>query len=475
MAGDGGRHTLLDNLNRLCVGRIEHSQAPMNGRTMELRDARVMVVGLGISGSAAARYLASLGASLVLTDVRTKIPVADLPLGEVHLGREEAAWLRGVDLVIVSPGVPPTSILTQAARAAGIPVIGELELASRFIDFPLVAVTGTNGKSTVTTLIGAIGTRAGIKTFIGGNLGTPLVKAIGGGFQLGVVEASSYQLETIDRFKPRVAIHLNLSDDHLDRYVDLEEYGSAKARIFENQDHGDWAILNREDPLVWRLHQRVKARVLSFGVAKPSPQLDSSIWSDDGGLRFSLQGTSGTVRLDNFRLPGQINQTNAMAAAGAALVLNLAPELIESTLADFRGLPHRLEFVREKNHVVFVDDSKGTNVGAVVEALAAVGAPVVLLAGGLDKGGSYAALREPLRQKVKLLLLYGAARELMRVALSGTTQIECCQTLEEAVAKAAAEAEPGDTVLLSPACASFDQFKNYAERGRIFQELVRAL
>jgi UDP-N-acetylmuramoylalanine--D-glutamate ligase len=441
---------------------------------MELRGTRVMVVGLGVSGSAAARFLASLGASLVLADTRSELPTSNLPRGEVCLGGEEPDWLRGVDLVVVSPGVPPTSKLVQAARAAGTPVIGELELASRFIKFPIVGVTGTNGKSTVTTLIGEICTKAGMKAFVGGNLGTPLVEAIGHDFELAVVEVSSYQLETIQRLKPRVAIHLNLSDDHLDRYHDLNGYGRAKARIFENQDTGDWAILNRDDPLVWILREEVQSQVLSFGFEKPGPLTGGAIW-DESGLRFAIGGNSGMIRLDRFRLPGQFNRANAMAAAGAALALNLTPELVERTLAEFRGLPHRLELVCEKNSVRFVDDSKGTNVGAVVQALEAVRAPVLLIAGGVDKGGSYAALREPLRQKVRLLLLYGAAREIIRAALVGTTRVESVRTLDEAVARAAAEALPGDTVLLSPACASFDQFKNYAERGRVFQELVLAL
>jgi UDP-N-acetylmuramoylalanine--D-glutamate ligase len=441
---------------------------------MELRGTRVMVVGLGLSGRAAARFLAARGASLIMTDSRSEVPTTDLPDGQVHLGREEPAWLRNADLVVASPGVSPTSTLLRAARAARIPVIGELELASRFIDFPIVAVTGTNGKSTVTTLIGEISKRAGIRTFVGGNLGTPLLEAVGAGFELAVAEVSSYQLETIQRFKPLVAIHLNLSDDHLDRYRDLEQYGRAKARVFENQDGGDWAILNREDPLVWRLNGQVRSKVLSFGLGEPEPPAGAAIW-DDAGLHFRLGRTNGTIGLERFRLPGRFNRTNAMAAAGAALALNIAPGLIERSLAEFRGLPHRLEFVREKDRIAFVDDSKGTNVGAVVEALAAAGASVVLIAGGVDKGGSYAVLREPLRRKVRLLLLYGAARETMRAALNGTTRIECVQTMAEAVARAAAEAMAGDTVLLSPACASFDQFKNYAERGRVFQELVRAL
>jgi UDP-N-acetylmuramoylalanine--D-glutamate ligase len=445
----------------------------MRDDTVDLRAARVMVVGLGVSGIAAARFVASLGASLRLTDTRSELPETDLPPSELYLGGEEPSWLRGVDLVIVSPGVPPTSKLMQSARAGRIPIMGELELASRFIDFPIVAVTGTNGKSTVTTLIGEICKNTGIKTFVGGNLGTPLVEAVGGGFQLAVVEVSSYQLETIQSFKPKVAIHLNLSDDHLDRYRNLEEYGRAKARIFENQDNDDWAILNREDRLVWRLHQQLKSRILSFGIRKPRPPVDCALW-DESALRFTFGGIDGEIGLNGFRLPGLFNRTNAMAAAAATLALQVAPEMIERTLAEFRGLPHRLEFVREKNGVVFIDDSKGTNVGAVVQALTAVAPPVVLLAGGVDKGGSYAALREPLRQNVKLLLLYGAARETMRVALSGTTRIECFETLQQAVARTA-DVMAGDTVLLSPACASFDQFKNYAERGRVFQELVRAL
>jgi UDP-N-acetylmuramoylalanine--D-glutamate ligase len=441
---------------------------------MDLRGTRVMVVGLGVSGTATAQFLASLGASLVLTDTRSELPTSILPQAEVYLGGDEPAWLRGVDLLVVSPGVPPTSRLVRAARAAGTPVIGELELASRFIKVPIVAVTGTNGKSTVTTLLGQICTNAGIKTFVGGNLGIPLVKAIGRDFQLAVVEVSSYQLETIQSFKPRIAVHLNLSDDHLDRYQGLDEYGRAKARIFENQDASDWAILNRDDPLVWQLRAGVRSQILSFGLGTPAPLAYPAIW-DESDLHFALGATRGTIRLDAFRLPGRFNRSNAMAAAGVALVLKFAPELIEHTLAEFSGLPHRLEFVREKGRVTFLDDSKGTNVGAVVQALAAMRAPVLLIAGGVDKGGDYAVLRDPLRRKVKLLLLYGAAREMMRTALDGSTRVECVQSFDEAVARAAAEALPGDTVLLSPACASFDQFENYAERGRVFQELVRAL
>lgn len=433
-----------------------------------------MVVGLGVSGSAAARFLSSRGASLVLTDTRSDLPTTDLPNGRLYLGCEEPASLNDVDLIVVSPGVPPSSRLIQAARAAKIPVIGELELASRFVECPIVAVTGTNGKSTVTTLLGEIAKSAGLRTFVGGNLGTPLIEAIRGDFELAVTEVSSYQLETIEWFKPRVAVHLNLTEDHLDRYRNLEEYALAKERIFENQADGDWAILNRDDTRVWPLSRRIRSKIISFGAQKPDPLLGDAIW-EEAGLRFSVGERGGTIRLQRFRLPGQFNRLNAMAAAAAALALDLPTAVIERGLAEFRGLPHRLEFVRQKDGITFLDDSKGTNVDAVVQALDAVQRPVILIAGGVHKGGSYDALREPLRQKVKLLLLYGAARESMRAALTCTTRLECVGSLDEAVARAAVAAMPGDTVLLSPACASFDQFKNYAERGRVYQKLVRAL
>jgi len=432
-----------------------------------------MVIGLGVSGRAAARLLAARGAELVLADQRETIVAEDLPPGEVHLGGEDPAWIERIDLVVASPGVPPSSPLMRAARLARIPMVSELELASRFIDAPIVAVTGTNGKSTVVVWLGEIFRRAGIKTFVGGNLGIALAEAVGGGDALTVAEVSSYQLELIETFKPRVAIYLNLSDDHLDRYASLEEYGGAKARIFANQKGGDWAILNRDDPQVWKLAGTMRGRLMSFGWARPAET--PAIWLNGGALEFHVGARRGRIGLANFRLSGAHNRANAMAAAAGALVMGIEPRVIESALAECRSLPHRIELVAEKHGAAYVDDSKGTNVGAVVEALAASRAPVILIAGGVDKGGDYGPLAAPLRAKVKLLILYGAAREKMREALQGSTAIEVVATLAEAVQTAAAAARAGDTVLLSPACSSFDQFKDYAERGRVFQELVRAL
>ncbi len=453
---------------------------------MQLAGKRVMVIGLGVSGLAAARLLARHGAALVLTDQRTDFRAAAhsdaavqdgsesaIPAGELHVGIEDPAWLDGIDLVVTSPGVAPSSPLLREAARRRIAVIGELELASRFIAAPIVAVTGTNGKSTVTTLIGEMFKAAGRRVFVGGNLGTPLADAVEGEFDDVVAEVSSFQLEHTERFKPRVAAHLNLAEDHLDRYRDLDEYGGAKARIFRAQDRDDWAILNRDDPRVWSLRGTINAQVMSFGLGPAAVM--PAIGFDGRDLIFDARSRHGRIGLKGLRLAGRHNLANAMAAAAAAVVSGLELGAIEVALANFSGLPHRMEFVAERGGVNYIDDSKGTNVAAVVEALAATRAPVILIAGGVDKGGDYAPLRAPLGDKVRLLILIGSARDTMRAALAGATTIELVQGLPEAVARAAAAARPGDTVLLSPACSSFDQFKNYAERGRIFQELVRAL
>lgn len=444
---------------------------------MDLAGKRVMVIGLGVSGLAAARLLAGRCARLVMTDLRADLCLdsndGSTPPGEIHLGAEDPSWLDGVDLVVTSPGVPAGSTLLTEADRRRIPVIGELELGSRFVSAPIVAVTGTNGKSTVTTLIGEIFKAAGRRVFVGGNLGTPLVEAAEGEFDAVVAEVSSYQLERTEHFKPHVGVHLNLAEDHLDRYKNLDEYGSAKARLFRMQDRYDWAILNRDDPRVWFLRTRLSAQVMSFGLGPA--EFTPAIGYDAGDLIFDMRTRHGRISLKRMRLAGRHNIANAMAAAAAALVSGVAPRAIEAALAEFAGLPHRMEFVAERAGVTYIDDSKGTNVASVIEALAAVRAPIILIAGGMDKGGDYGPLRGPLGEKVRRLILIGAARDTMRAALEGATEIELVQTLGEAVRRAAAAASRGDTVLLSPACSSFDQFKNYAERGRIFQELVRAL
>ena len=444
---------------------------------MELSNKRVMVVGLGVSGLAAARFLASRGANLVMTDRRSDIARDQLPAGELKLGAEDAIWLDGIELVVTSPGVPRDSLLLRTAVEKRIPVIGEIELASRFLKMPIAAITGTNGKSTVVVLLGEILKASGRRTFVGGNLGTPLIDAVGGEWDVAVVEVSSFQLEWIEKFRPQAGVHLNLSDDHFDRYKDLEDYGRAKARLFENQDASDYAILNRDDPNVWKLANSVRSRVIGFGHERGNR---ASIWFDQpsNAIVYDFDfgaAPRGRISLEGFRLRGRHNISNAMAASAAALALGVVAKDIERALASFRGLAHRIELVHERGGVTYVDDSKGTNVGAVVEAIDALAAPIILIAGGLDKGGDYAPLRRPLGEKVKLAILNGAARDKMAAALAGATQIETVATLKEAVEHAARAARPGDTVLLSPACSSFDQFKDYAERGNVYKELVRAL
>ena len=439
---------------------------------MELKGKRVMVVGLGVSGRAAARFLAAREARLVLVDRAVVSLPSDFSTADVHFGEEDPRWLDGVDLLVASPGVARDSVLMREASRRGIAAIGEVELASRFITAPIVGVTGTNGKSTVTMMVGDMLKRAGRNVFVGGNLGTPVVDAVGRGFDAIVAELSSFQLETIDRFRAHVAVHLNLTDDHFERYRDLEDYGRAKARILENQTADDWAILNRDDPNVWKLQPDIKARVISFGFSSTardalSPALNA--------VDFVIGDRRGRIDLARYRLPGRHNLANAMAAAAAALAMNVDAAAIEDALANFRALPHRIEFVRAWRGAKFFDDSKGTNVGAVVEALSAFDPPVILIAGGLDKGGDYEPLRRAIRNKARLAILFGAARNKMRDALAGAAEIEVVETLSAAVNRAAAGVREGDTVLLSPACSSFDQFKNYAARGEKFKGLVRAL
>jgi UDP-N-acetylmuramoylalanine--D-glutamate ligase len=441
---------------------------------MDLTGRKVAVIGLGRSGANAARFLFERGARLVLIDRdHTLGRSAELPPGELHLGPEDPWWVAGCDLVVTSPGVSRDNPLLLHATRLGITVWSELELASRFFKRPLVAITGTNGKSTVTVMVGEIFKAAGARAFVGGNLGVPLIEAMRGSYDVGVIEVSSYQLEWIEAFHPRVGVHLNLTEDHLDRYRNLEDYGRAKAALFRNQDFRDWALLNRDDPRVIVLAQTIRAKVASFGLSAPANAPFLHI--DRDAIVYDLGTRAGRIGLGGFAMRGRHNLMNAMAAAGAALALELEPPTIERTLAEFKGLPHRIELVHERGGVSFIDDSKGTNVGAVVEALAAVDGTVILIAGGMDKGGDYAPLVAPIREKVRRLILIGAAREKMNAALVGATEISCVETLPEAVAIAASIARPGETVMLSPACSSFDQFRDYAERGDTFKELVRAL
>ena len=444
---------------------------------MELRDKKVLVVGLARTGIECARFLVNQGAKVSVSDLRSetdlKQEIEALKGLSVDylLGGEESRWLEEVDLVVPSPGVPAENPLLQEACSRGIEILSEVEMAYRFYQFPIVAITGTNGKSTTTTLVGLMLKANGTRVFIGGNIGAPLIGFVGGDWEWGVVEISSFQLEWIEDFRSRVAVLLNLSEDHLDRYPDFAVYCGAKERIFEKQTAKDVAILNRDDSLVWAMRQGKAAKIISFGLS----EVEEGVFAKPDEIVW--RGASGEERfpLRRVKIQGVHNIENMMAAIAVAKTIGIPAQTIQQTLEEFPGLEHRLEFVREKDGVSYYNDSKGTNVGAVVKSLASFSVPVILLAGGVDKGGDYGVLREGVGERVKRLVLFGAAKELIAKALGALTETAIVDDMEAAVRDAHLHARPGDVVLLSPACSSFDMFRNYAERGRVFKSLVQAL
>lgn len=445
--------------------------------TTNYRHKRVVVVGAGRSGIGLARYFMARGAAVSLSDRRPFEQLPDLaPLaGEgvrLDLGGHTEALFTGADLIALSPGVPPEIAVIAKAAAAGVPVLGEIEIAWRELPQPLVAITGTNGKSTVTSVMGEAFRAWGQQTFVGGNLGTPLIEAVGTRWDWLVVELSSFQLETIERFRPRWAVLLNITEDHLDRYPDMASYQAAKARLFENQAAGDWAVLNADDPRVLAVAAGIPARRILFS----SSQLLVEGMSLAGEeLVWRWAGREERFPTAELLIRGQHNLENVMAALIPPLVEGCPPAIAWAAATSFRGLPHRMELVATINGVRWYDDSKGTNVGSVVKSLAGLAAPVTLIAGGKDKHGDLTPLVEPIAAKVRDLILIGEAAPRMAEAYNGLTAIHRAVSMGEAVATAAAMTQVGGTVLLSPGCSSFDMFKSYEERGRIFAEAVRAL
>lgn len=445
-------------------------------RSMELQGRRTIVVGAGVSGRAAARFLLGRGAEV---DIQDDAPAERLPLGLADL-ENAGARLFGPDddvdagvyeLAVLSPGVPVGIPLVRRLVEAKAEVIGELELAARFLLAPILAVTGTNGKTTVTELLGQVLRAAGHHVFVGGNVGTPLVEAVDTAWDFAVVEVSSFQLETIHRFHPTVAVLLNLTDDHLDRHEDLARYASAKARIFENQGAGDAAVVNADDPASWELGRNVPATLLPYST---EAELPAGAWVAGEDAVFRLPGRECVrVAAGKCRLPGRHNLGNGLAACLAAAWVGIDPKRAWATTRQFRGLPHRVETFLRWRGIRFVDDSKATNVAAVLSALETVEGPVVLLAGGADKRGDYTPLAAKLRRVARQVVLVGPAASRIAEALSGKVPFEVARDWADAVRQAVAAARPGDTVLLSPACASFDCFANYAERGEAFQRMCR--
>jgi UDP-N-acetylmuramoylalanine--D-glutamate ligase len=453
-----------------------------------LRGRKITVVGLARSGLAAARLCVREGATVTVTDSRPAAALGPalealevLPLRRM-LGGHDPRDFTAADLVVVSPGVPMAMPQLAAARAAGVPIWGEVELAARFLgQTPLVAITGTNGKSTTTALAGALFSEDR-RAFVGGNLGTPLCEYVLSGQPADVVvaELSSFQLEGIDRLRARVAAILNVTPDHLDRYPGLDAYAAAKARLFETQQPGDFTVANLRDDRAMSMAAASRAALYTFGFGPPA-RAAARAPEDGGGELWFYRYAAGSperYRVANKALRGRHNLENAMAALLCARLLGVPGAAVQRGLDHFAGLPHRLELVSERGGVEWVNDSKATNVDSTSVGLAAFPADparVVLILGGRGKRAPYAPLRPLLPGRVKTLLTIGEAAPAIELELGDAVPTERCGTLAEAVTRAAALTVPGDVVLLSPACASYDQFKSYEERGERFRQLVGAL
>lgn len=440
--------------------------------------ARVIIVGLARSGVSAARLLGSMGASVTVTDTKSAEELADfvksLPRGvKLAFGGHAGVNPGGYDLAVTSPGVWWDNPLLDALRSAGVPVISEVELACRHLRAPIVAITGANGKTTTTTLTGMMLKTAGLDVFVGGNIGDPLCGAVGEDHDWIVAEISSFQLEGVSTFRPKISLLLNVTPDHMDRHKTMETYSALKARVFENQRDGDVVILNAEDQVTATLRPHPSTRVLWFGHA---PHGRPGAWTQDGWAVADVGG--GVVelfRLDDLKVPGAHNVENALAASLAALCAGVPAKAVGETIRAFTGLPHRMEKVAELNGVTYINDSKGTNTDAAVKSLSPYRGNVILIAGGSSKGADFSQFAQTVRQRAKGVVLIGKTAQAIAEALGDFAPKVMAGDMESAVRSAAEMAEPGDTVLLSPACASFDMFRNYEHRGDVFRETVMAM
>ncbi len=460
------------------LARGFEAQRPPKG--MDLAGKKVLVVGLARTGLATVRFLKEKGARVSATELRPRQEMEETARDMeeagvvVEWGGHSLETFLCQDLIVLSPGVDLALSPVQEALRRGVQVVSELELAYHFVSAPLIGVTGTNGKTTTTLLIGEMLKEEGKRVGVGGNVGEPLILfADGEGrWDVLVVEISSFQLEGVAAFRPSLALLLNVTEDHLDRYPRYEDYIEAKARIFLNQTAQDRAILNRDDPVVMSLSKRVKARKIFFSTKE---RLAEGASSDGDTIYLRGEGMEETYSLSKAPLKGAHNVENMTAAAAAARFAGAGPEAIQRAIDRFKGLEHRLEFVREVGGVRFYNDSKGTNVGSVVKSLESFREPVILIAGGKDKKGDLSPLKGLIRERVKRLILIGEAKERMARELGTTTDTAEAETLEEAVSIAFRSSRPGEVVLLSPACSSFDMFQDYKERGRVFKEAVRRL
>ena len=446
----------------------------------DLTGKKVLVIGLARTGVATSLFCVRHGARVTAVDTRTEAELADAPAKlrtsgvTLRLGGYTEEVLAGHDLIIPSPGVSAEADILKAARAQSVSVWSEIELADRFLNGRLIGITGSNGKTTTTSLIDHILKNSGFSTLLAGNIGTPLIDVVEKTTDetVTVAELSSFQLELVETFRPNISVFLNLTPDHLDRHGSMEAYGAAKARIFEKQTAADYAVLNADD-----------AASMPYAPAKPKvfwfsrkQRVAQGAFLRGDKIVFRHDGEEEVVlRASEIPLPGAHNLENVIAAVVATRLTGAKPAEIGKAIRSFAGVEHRLEFVAELGGVRYYNDSKATNVDATIKALDAFPGRILIILGGKDKGSDYTVLQAPLREKAILALLIGAAAKKIESQIAGSVAIERPGTLERAVETASRAAHPGDIVLLAPACASFDQFENYEHRGRVFKQLVREL
>jgi UDP-N-acetylmuramoylalanine--D-glutamate ligase len=447
---------------------------------LELKGKKVLVVGLGKSGLAAAIFLRRQGAHVTVSDIRSAEALAkDIPALldqgiNVEAGGHGLLTFRRQDLIVVSPGVPLDTPELVQARNLGRPIIGELELAARFLKGQILAVTGSNGKTTTTSLIGEILEKSGIRTQVGGNIGVPVVALIEHSTDdtWNVLEVSSFQLETTEQFHPRIAVILNITPDHLDRHGTFENYALAKERIFLEQNQNDYCVLNADSPRAAASAERAQASVYWFSLEHA---VEQGAWVDNGNILFRTSPSTPpetVMPLSTIPLKGNHNVENVLASVCAARLAGASLESIRKAVEEFKAVEHRLEYIATINGIDVYNDSKATNVDATAKAIAAFPGNIHLILGGKDKNSDYTELNELLRARVKAVYTIGSAAAKIESHLRGVVPIHPCETLDKAVAAIAAAAHPSDVVLLAPACSSFDQFDSYEHRGRVFKQLV---
>lgn len=448
---------------------------------MDLNNKRALVVGLGKSGVASALFLKSRGARVTVSDSKPEAELRDeiLLLLEhgitVETGGHGDRTFRGQDLIVVSPGVPVDAPQLVQARNLGEPIIGEIELAAQFLAGPIVAITGANGKTTTTSLAGEIVAAGKFSTLVGGNIGAPAIGLVdrAGPATWTVLEVSSFQLETIVEFRPRIAVILNITPDHLDRHKTFINYVNAKARVFENQRQDDFTVLNADDPTTVGLSDRTRAQLFWFSRKK---EVEKGAFARGAHLYFRDGHNERQIMpLTELPLKGAHNLENVLAAVSIGMLVGCQPEQIRQAVRNFKAVEHRLEFVARVAGVDYYNDSKATNVDATIKALESFPANIHLILGGKDKGSDYTVLHELLRQRVKRVYTIGAAAAKIESQIQGAAEIVQAETLENAIRRASESAVPGDVILLAPACASFDQFRSYEHRGKVFKEVVHSL